>query len=323
MARWWDQNRAVLADHGSAFLYAFKEEAKVGGWTVLQASDGANYVNDGSDPITSVAEMTADNTWILLQMPDGVRKFMIAHSGSTDHNTWYIGYSKSGTYNNGDATHPATTNTASENPIWGQYTAPSTRTPISYATGSNSYLQIMINDAAPYDFYAILAVQGTGVVQTMLYGEEVLDPTVGDLDPFVCSAKKGNSVALFGGMSLCPVIPPTVFGHEYGANGWAGDTWSSFGYLGWSECSSLTQFPPYSGGHGPGVNPWDSTDDSVRPVIARINNNGNASYKGISNLVRYPGVIRSAGDLLTIDAAGDWIAYGNILLPWNNTVASI
>lgn len=320
MARWWDQNRSVFAEQTCAFMHAFKAQALVAGWTILQAGDGATFWKAGvdvpPDPISSGAALYHKDAWFLLQMPDGNRKLMVARCNVVGHTSFYLGYAASGSYADGSAATPAAVNTAVESAIWGTYGV--TRTAENFGYDSGNYtLQLMFNDTAPYDFYGFINRAGTGYVYTAIHGEEVYAPDPGDADPFVIAAKY-NTNGVFGWGQLGTA--PTANSDIYGCRGYVNGIWSGFSYCGWCNSTSFqnTIVPVGQNLNAAGANPWDTKDDVFRPIIARVNKYGNPSYKGMSNLFRYSPVVRAGGDLLSVDATGDWITYQDCRIPWNN-----
>lgn len=314
MTRHFQQNIEVpVLGEACDLAFFFKEAALAAGWTMLQygsGTPGGVYDHTGFDGITR-DNIRLSGTWFLLAMPGGDRKFLFSHYNSTVPSRMYIGYSATGDYNDdGSATAPCTVNTAVENAIIGTY---SPRAVGDFSNGSYAqYLQVMCNDTDPYDFYALLTMPGSGTPYTIFLGTKVESPSSSDTDPFIIHARYTSSALL-----------TTDMGQAYTAGYISLNVFTLF-YMAFPVAFATSGYVNAIGGSENGIGPSRYDGKEVVTPIMVIRGNLAGLPIGYKGMIRTPCLPTSRkhgnGEVVSVDSVGDHVAYGDVLLPWNNVV---
>ena len=297
MAYQFSVNNASTADYGAQVLFAFKALAKANGWTVTRSSDGTTA--GAGDNIANVAAMKNAWSWFVIQGPNG-REWLISHSGTAGMASYHVAYSVSAGFTGGtNSADPTATDQHDELGTAGAA--------VSGLMHIGNYYHLMVDDAAD-TFYMICAVNGTAVVRSLWFAEELSEGVTGDTDLCVMGTLNqasdvflntcfydDNDTQVKGPQAVLDTTgTPTlkrVAGALLMANG--------------------VRLFPHDGANGVGVNNDDGDDPTIPLTYGRSSDESAPyGYKGMSSIFRPVGTGRAAGDTLTRAVSRDYVVFG-------------
>lgn len=310
-----DVNNVVGANGGAEVLYATKELLKAAGYGVLSSGDGTTlFAGDGiTHAGAGAGGMNNSRSWVRVQAPAAMaprREWILLRGSSGDRFAWiqvsaedgFVGGAPSGD------TPPTATDAAN---IVGTTTAGG----LVFSVASTFTYHIGADDAAPFSWYAIMMVNGTGVAAGSIIFEPMVTGSfpVGDDDPAVYFAGTGawSDVSQWGSVGTGP-------------RGWYQKD------LGGESFVSMVGFAYSTGGAGQmvpnntGTNPYDSDDNTFPVPYGRSAGMATqVGWKGFGASLRWLGTSRANMVTLSLLAVRDRVIVGPLVLPWNGSVPVI
>lgn len=307
---------------GAAALYALKEALKAAGWTKQISSDGTTLNStpgNANDNITSAGAgaggfNNASAHWTG-RSPDGAREICLQRGSGSSQACWWK-YSLAAHFSGGSAT-TAPTATDDED-VFGTSAAGNT------LFTTTMRFHIVVNNAAPYDWYAFACTTGTTTIVTeMIYDSLVAGSyNASDPDPYVMGARNGT---LYSGVSDTGSVQTAAAGAA-GLWGYWGPSGSKV-WVNWAlQHLAYSASSAVAGDYG--SDHVDNTKHVVRhPTYGRSRSisASQPGLKGASYLLReHMTTGKATYDLMDEAATGDLISHnGFMCTPWNNTTPTV
>lgn len=297
-------------------MYNIKERLKSSGWTVPSSSDGTTY-NASGDQITSSGSgaggLANSLAWFRVRDPAGVREFTFQRS-SSDNTSWRVKYSAAAKFSGGSPSATVTPYATDEAICVGGGTDASPTMGTFYTTDGSYRQHLMADNAAPYGWYSVVYVNGTGAE---CQGSLMMDPMTG------APGSDSDSVVIFVATNSTSFSAGTTSTHLTGHSG-PGKAWYQFGtgsqafqsvcglmYHGYTTANVMIS--PNS----VGVNPHSGNDDLLPlPWVRASTMSGPNGFKGFSSFMRWNGVSRTTGTTFTTSATRDRFVVSHVNLPW-------
>lgn len=301
-----DENGIAYSD-GNEFVFELKELLKAQGWTVPRSGDGSTY-NSGGDEITisgsGAGGMDNTRSWFEITSPDNAHNmtFQNVFGGYS----WRVKYSENA-FSGGTPDANETGSAADEQVLSGTGTDASPGgESLFIISPSARYMNVAVEDEAPYRFWANGHVISSGVEDTLVFVDRFIDGSFDASDPwpFVVGAVQApNESRLF-----------TIY------NCWTqyAGVWQESALLapaGWGDPSELVRAggtDPISGGDIPFPAIWGRSPTDSVPV----------GWRGVSGLFEVSLSPRNNADTADRDSTRDriYIAGGALSAAWNGTV---
>lgn len=306
---------------GGAAVFVLKQTLKQAGWVVRSSSDGTTY-NSTGDQITTGSSgaggMSNTNAWFRIQSPAGAggREFTFQR-GTTGPN-WRIKLSHSSGFTGGSPGATQTPSATDEQLLIG---AGSDAAPTFTAwLGADATYKVHCgaDNAAPYDHYALFAVNATGVTRRwwMLTLSTGSYPTA-DVAPYVITVN--TAAATHAVMGSVSTTNSNGLGQGFFKKGLAGEAFTNFRaavYAGTAATYFRTSM---------GVDPYAGRDVLFPVVCGRITGtDANSGWKGAVNTgtLLWQGTSRSAGDYVDVGSAR-YAYFDEIAIRWPTGVIPV
>lgn len=178
-----------------------------------------------------------------------------------------------------------------------------------------------VNGSAPYHHWMVLSTSATGVITAHLFLDRVEDAPVGEEDDVVWSVAT---------TSPCNVIS---LAREYatGTNAWLGTSTAA----GWGSVTANYWLCRISGPSNQqvvplneAIDPFTSQDTPevlywLRRPGSLAGNPGPYGRKGSSTMIKWNGLVRPIGNIVSVDATGDHFCADSVSLAgWDNTAVT-
>jgi len=298
---------------GAIAIFILKEALKQAGW-VVQASSDATTHSAVADVITTGASgaggLANNSAWFRIRSPEGSGGREFTFQRGTANTSWRIKLSHSAGFTGGS---PGTTQTASatdEAILIGAGTdaAPSF---VAWLGTDNTYkLHIGCDNAAPYDFYALFPVSGTGVTRrfwflTMSAGSY----PAADVAPYVvCVNTAAATHATMGSVSTSNA---NGLGQGWYKKGLSGEAFRNF-RAGVPAGTAANYFR-----EGLTNNPYSGMDTLLPVTCARVDAEAEPGWKGAINTgtLLWQGTARGQGDYVDVGAVR-YAYFDEIAIRW-------
>ncbi len=321
-----DSVNLTPANSGEA-MYYLKELLKAAGWAVVSSGTGTSGTFGSSDLWSSGSVANNTNAWIVLKQPTGgsgsyMGTRQISFQRGSIAGQWRIAYSVSSGYSVTGSTAILITssNPADEKTVFGSGSAASPVYSTLFGADGGYRFNAGADNASPFTFYAFAFPSGGGTVRTGVLVEAAASGSapVEDSDPFVLWAYYNATANVFTTSYLAESTSNGPLG--WLKRGTAGADFVRIPFCYYRESSTSNAIVP----GGLNTNPHNSKDDLFPPIMIRSAGLTDPDgYKGVCHTVRWIGKARALGDLLTKNAAGDYVVVGDCALPWNNTTLLI
>jgi len=320
MARHYNVNNAyTTAELGPYPLFDLKTLMIAHGWVVGSSSDGtANF--GSADYITTVADLTNLNSWMVLHHTASKREWLFGMHNDATYNEWYIGYSANvggvAGFTGGTLTAmPAATDEVA-------LRAERAVTPIDLWPAYDCYCHVMVDDASSA-FYLLSVMQRNHLNVGCISGDPLTGTHTLDTDPYVANAHYYGYTSGF--TSTTSAWGSNVLWNR--ARGWykypTGSAELIFALFLMTGSSTKT-FAPANKLQNGGKSPYDFKD-VLFPVLW-----GRSSYhaspigvKGVSTLFHNVTTQRFSGDILTVGSEKMFLTgvgkEANVAIPWDPT----
>jgi len=314
-------------------IFRLKELLKSAGWTTPWSSDGTTLKSDGSDQITGAGSgangMDNAKAWFVVQEPAAPgRQFSFQRQNTVGANTsylWRVKYSKGAGFSGGTPTATKVGSATDEAVLLGTGTdaTPTMAALFATATDAGFRWSACADNASPYSWASHAWVNTTALPTHALFFDPVTVSTAADVDAVaiyingVISANANGGVA---GAGCCQY--ESFLRNNAKLQGYYNGTFSTALFAAALMVSNTGTYK-LVGPSGLDVN-LDSKDDVFNVPIIYFNIATNlGSWKGLSTLMKWPGVIRATGSTLTTTGAKDRVILCDISLPWDGSTPTV
>jgi hypothetical protein len=307
---------------GSVAMYAFKEQLKASGWSVLSSSDSSTY-NSSGDQIASGSSgangLANTSAWIRLRSPAGVGGCQFILQRGVNNTLWRLKYSITAGFSGGSPSATQVPSATDEIILYGGGTDASPTYDSLFSTDNTYRWNVGSDSAAPYGFWGGAFPTGGGVPFSAIVHEPLTATDPSDANPYALYVSGSNafltnsisteSMSASSNIlwSTTPSVSPTS------------SDWLFFsGLVMYVQSGGVLVVPANIP-----VNPINSNDQIFPIVLARRSALPTPSYKGVTTIMRWHSPNRTTGDTLTVSTARDRIIYGNLSLPWDGSVPTV
>jgi hypothetical protein len=311
---------------GADAIFNLKTALKASGWTVTKSSDGVTF-NASGDQITTgttgAGGMKVVKAWFVIRQPAATfgssREFLFQNADATG-TSFRIKYSQASGFSGGSPAILVTPSAADETALLGAGTdaAPTFATlfPTNYGGSIPARQQILVNNAAPHEWYTSSQPQGGGDTTNFLAMDVMVTGSfdVLDVDPYVLLIGQGASM-----FNVSNFYSGEVTAKAWYRKGLSGALFTAI---------SASQY--VFGATGTlavtlGTNGYNGKDVVLPILFARnLASTTAVGLKGQSTLMKWVTNSRPAGDTLTVVSTSDNLCLASgtnvIAVPWDGTV---
>lgn len=289
------------------------------GCTIPKWSDGTVYDANPSTGPAAAADLDHTKAWVVVQYPDGRQHCW----QRVDTNLkWRVKWSEASTFAIGSPGATRVPSAADERVLWGSGTDASPTGVALSNTAAHSfagYLVVVLDDASGISWYALGLVNSNRNTSALGMMLDHLDPSVMDASdgaPYGHYFASGGTAVFKGELSVGNQSNGSTWGHAKSGGG--GSVWDAIVYPNLTSSSVFGTYAPF----GTAVNGYSAGVADFTPMYAWIHDTGDDSkyYKGRSKNMRWVTSNTSPvyGKKVTINTAGDYVVWGNVIVPWND-----
>lgn len=278
-------------------------------------SDGTTYSSSGAQ-VTTGASGTGglgnNSAWVRVRLPNG--KEYVLQRGTTDL-VWRIKYSASAGFTGGSPGATRVPSATDEVTVFGGGTDASPTFSTWLAANAGYKLNGGADPVTPYPFWFGCIPNGGGTASGGFVHDPVSSPSASDQDPTMIyiGTSGGNP---FATASIGTTSSATTASRPAG--------WINYNNTGSFMTIQGNYIASTSGGSvlpgAGGSNPHDGEDNTIPVIWWRPSAQPSPyGYKGLSRVMQWNPVTRSAGETFTDSTVRDRISYGDVNLPWSGT----
>jgi|SRR5271165_600016 len=294
-------------------IFQWKQFMFTIGWTITQSSDGTTF--GAGDNISSSGSgangLSNYRAWFVIQQPGSTRSLCLQRGNGDIY--WRIKYSVGGFgFGIPSAINVPAGNTNDDNIVFGTGTDNAPRYS-SFSSGVNT-TQIIADNAAPFGFCFLTYPAGAAYLGNVIMIDPLINLPIQDQDPYIVYVDNTTSCLKNKGMNGSYSSHARGY-FKYGTPSQAFTRIPAANYYGANKIVIPAALP---------VNPINGNDDMfpIFYILSGTVSLPSTQYKGVSSLIKWCGTVRACGTLVQIISPGDRVIFGNVSLPWNNTVVA-
>jgi hypothetical protein len=295
-------------------IFKWKQFMVIHGWTITQSSDGTNFsAGDNISSSGSGANGLANNrSWFVIQQPSSARSLCLQRG--TGDIYWRIKYSVGGfNFGTPSATHVPDGDTNDDNIVFGTGTDSSPR--FSAFSSGVTTIQMAVDNASPYGFYFLTYPSNAPYLGNVIMLDPLINIPSQDQDPYIVYID--NTIYSLKNRGINGSYSSRTRGYfKYGTNNQVFTRIPASNYYGANKIVVPASLP---------VNPINGNDDMF-PIFYILSATAmlpGTQYKGMSSFLKWCGTTRACGTLAQLVSPGDRVIFGDVNLPWNNSVVVI